>query len=537
MIAIDDHATTFLASVFDPPSSHFFQGYCFVDNDLIFGSQGATQFTTATGNTICGGLDGRYVKVSQQNTSYIFDNDFAGYEALYYYHDGRVWVVSNSFARVVDFLRLHNLPVTPNYAHLSAITSRSMPGQQLFTFATTVREVQVAPPAYSLIVTPGHINLQRRAVAHTQQTTYEEALASYLDTWISRFETLMLDSTADFTTELTGGVDSRANLALLIAAQSRLGNAGQQPRLVSNTGGRYKRDLKVAKSLASRYGLSLNDKRTIRKHELSSKERYRNFRELSLGVYYPLYFPTEGPSPSNISISGGGGGIHRRIYENIHGSNDVNDFIQTYADKAGLPEYSYEFTRDAHRMFDLILAPGEDPLRAHLRDGRVRYHTGRAARFDMSFAPLHSVSAYSAQINAGETRLEQGQFNYDIMNSVDPELVELPYDKNSKLPNDSIRNQLMSVPVHKNARPGRVWRGALSLGRNVDTRNSVLYSEVSDALDDAQCNPFVTAFWGEDLVSQAQALMATLKSGGSIGNAVNGIPIHAMLATDLATPN
>lgn len=412
-----------------------------------------------------------------------------------------------------------------------------MPGQQLFTFATTVREVQVAPPAYSLIVTPSHINLQRRVAAYTHQTTYEEALAYYLDIWISRFETLMLDSTADFTTELTGGVDSRANLALLIAAQKRLGNEGTQPKVVSNTGKRYRADLKVARSLASRYDLTLNDNRRMGRHELSPIERYRTFRNLSLGVYYPLYFPTEGPSPSNISISGGGGGIHRRIYENIHGSNDVNEFIRTYAEKAGLPEYSYEFIRDAHRMFDLILTPGEDPLRAHLRDGRVRYHTGRAARFSMSFAPLHSVSAYSAQVNAGEARLEQGQFNYDIMHSIDPELVDLPYDKASKLPTETIQNLLVSAPVDKEPRPGRVWRGTLNLDRDVDTRNLSLYSEVGNALDQAISNPFVTTFWGEEFVSKARDLMATMKSGESIGNAVNGIPIHALLATDLATPN
>lgn len=533
----DDHQTTFLASVFDPPTDDYFQGYCFFGYDLIFGTQGALKYSSQTGKTIPGGLDGRYVKISRQNNAYVFDTDFAGYEVLYYYHDGSTWVVSNSFSQVVDYLRLHGITITPNYTHLSLMTHRRMPAQQLFSFETIAREIRVAPPAFSMIVLPNRIVLKRRAKSDGEIKNYTQALTAHLDLWIGRFQTLMLDKTADFTTELTGGVDSRANLVLLVAAKKRLGKEGKQPRIVSNTGSRYEADLNIALSLAKYYGFKLNDKREIKTYELSGSERFQTFRDLSLGVYYPLYFPVKGPSPTDISISGGGGGIHRRIYETMHKTDDINRLIQTYADKAGHPEYRFEFIRDANRMLDLIIEPGDDPLRVLLRDGRVRYHTGRAARFATSFAPLHSTSASRAQLNAGEDRLEQGQFNYDIMYSIDPDLVDMSYDVSSKSPNDSVRRNLVAAPIHNGAAPGKVWMGSLALKRSLAPKNSNLYSEVQDALDRACDNPFVTTFWSKNLVKDAQALAATLNSGESIGNAINGLPIHALLAADLVTPS
>lgn len=537
MSELNDHQTTFQFNLFEPPPNSFFQGYCFVGSDLIFGEGGARRYENSTGKRISSGLDGCYVTISTRERAYVFQTDFAGYKALYYYHDGRTWVVSNSFAKIVDFLRSQRIPVTPNYAHLAAIAGTGMAAGQLFTFSTIVRDIQVVPPAHDLVVMPHSIYLERRPKMSGATMAYQDALSSHMNLWVSRFETLMVNKIANFTTDLTGGVDSRANFALVIAAQQRLGGGGDQPRLNCGSTPQNRSDIEVAHELTTHYGLELNDARRFDTYKLTALESFATFRDLSLGVYYPLYMPTKGPTLSDISISGGGGGIHRRIYANHQKSNDVNTFINSYAKRSGRPEYQLEFERDAKNMLALILEPGDDPLRALLRDGRVRYHTGRSARFQITFSPLHSSSAYAAQTVAGNDRTEEGQFNYDMMNSVDPELVEMPYDNPKKAPTDSIRARLTAAVINTEPKPGRVWSAGLSQHRRVSSSNSARIEELRKAFEIAMENPFVTAVWDHSLLNKATDLMTTMSTGGSIGNAANGKPIHAVLAANLAAPS
>lgn len=537
MFSNSDHQTSFIVSNYNPPLHGFFQGYCFVGADFVFGAEGAQRFYEATGEMIPGALDGCYVISRRKGDAYIFDIDFGGYKVLYYYHDGETWVVSNSFAQVVDFLRYRNLPVTPNYAHLAAIAGRGMASGQLFSLETTVVGIRVAPRTHSLIVTPNQILHERRTHSKIGEGSYQTKLAEYLDTWVRRFETLMLSDKADFSADLTGGVDSRANFALVQGARRRLGNAGTQPRLNCGSTPTHRSDLDIAEILTDHFGLALNDTRKFKDYKLSAHEGYMTFRDLSLGVYYPLYMPVNGPTPTRISISGGGGGIHRKIYENHLKSKDVNKFFQRYASYFDRPEYIAEFIRDGEDFLSYSAEERADPLRTLLRDGRVRYHTGRSPRYGVTFTPLHSVSADQAQLVAGYDRIEEGQFNYDVMYSLQPELVDIPFDKPEKSPTSSIRNRLSKVNIPSDARPGRVWVGHLNLERNVDASKASRLREYKQAFDKAIEDQFVVDFWGQGMLDSARVAMNTLNAGKSIGNAVNGKPISAVLTAYLVRPS
>lgn len=530
-----NHATTFLTSVFDPPSDRFFQGYCFHGADFIFGQEGAEKFRIETGNSVSGGLDGCYVFVHRSGASYNFETDYAGYKVLYYYHDGEIWCVSNSIARIVDFFREYQLPVSPNYPHLAGILGKGSGSSQLFSFETIVQNVRIVPRATTLVITP------HRAVYKSwprpKKHDYEAGLSDHLHTWVSRFETLMLSSATGFTIDVTGGVDSRTNFALTLKARERLQGQGAQPRLNCGSTPSDTSDLEVATTLASKFGLELNDERRFRGYPLTPEESYRTFRELNVGAYYPVYMPTEGPSPSKIQIGGGGGEIHRKFYENHLGTNEPEIFCANYAGRLEPAGFRAEFIRDAREALRLATPDGVDPLRAHYREFRHRFHVGRSPRYSVGFTPLDSVSADIAQSKAGPQRLDEGQFNYDVLYSLEAELLEMPFDNPGKAPTDNMRERLVKATVPTQSSPGRVWVPDPTPSRRVTRSREARMEVYQRELESAMQNEFVTDFWGETTVTYARELMEDLVAGRPIGNAVNGKPISAILAANLVTPS
>ncbi|MGP5208329.1 hypothetical protein ACTXJY_10100 [Corynebacterium casei] len=525
---------SFLVSNSNPPQDGFFQGYCFVDNDLVFGAEGARLFRESTCRNVPPAQDGCYVTVKTSDNSYIFDVDFSGYALLYYYHDGQTWVVSSSFAQVVDYLRAKSLTIRPNYAHIAAANGRRMALGQLFSLETMVHGVHVVPRTHSLVVSESGVKLVRRLKPSQKFESYEEALACYLDTWISRFETLMTSTDADFSVSLSGGVDSRTNFALAYAAMRRLGTGAIPPVLRSSGGPANRADLHAARGVARHFGLDVNEGRRLEKIHLSAEESFQAYRDFSMGVYFPFYRPAQAPTPKNITVGGGGGGIHRKTYEMLYESSDPINFFKRNAKLLKRPEFEEEFIRDGNAFLLTTIEPGEEPLRVLLREGRVRYHSGRTPRTEVSFTPLYSGVAELTQFLAGSERLGSGQFNYDIMHSVDPEIAELPYDDPKKAPSTQIRQNLVSATIGSSANPGKVW--ASKATSKVSPTGDEL-SAYKSAFDKAVLNPFVKKIWGREYLQEAKSLMSTLEDGISIGNPSEGIPISVVLSTDLASPN
>lgn len=526
--------SSFLVSNTYPPEDGFFQGYCFVGNDLVFGREGARQYQAETGKSIPQAQDGCYVTVAQTGDSFTFDVDYSGFTILYYYHDGVNWVVSNSFSRVVDYLRQIGARIQPNYAHIAAANGRRMALGQLFSLETMARGIRVAPRTHTLIVHPHRVDFIRRVEVRQEFDDYGEALSGYLETWVSRMETLMVASDADFTVDLTGGVDSRTNFALVLAAMNRLGRKATPPRLRCSSGPGNRVDIEVAKKIATAYGLQMNDRREMQRIHLNSDQSFQVYRDQTLGVYFPFYRPTQAPTPGSITIGGGGGGLHRNTYERIIKSDDPEVFFTQHAKHLKHPEFEEEFVRDGQKFLEEVLLPGEDPLRVLLREGRVRYHSGRTPRNEVAFTPLHSVSADFVQSIAGDERLDSGQLNYDIMYSIDPKLMVMPYDSVEKEPSSDVKNNLVGALLSKEANPGRVW-SADTISNDQSDGNEVW--SYARAFDVAVSNRFVSNFWGSKVLAEANSLMETLKKGESIGNAANGVPIAAILSADLVTPN
>lgn len=528
--------TTFLHTNNEPPNDKFFLGYCFLGPDFVYSHEGSTQLYEETGQKITPALDGCYVITRKDNDSFLYDVDFAGYCILYYYHDGDTWIVSNSFAQIVDYLRSQRITIKPNYTHIAATAGRGMAASQLFSLETPVHGIRVAPRTHTLVIAPNKVVLKRRPDSASERFTYGDELSDYLNVWVSRFETLITNPNADFTAALTGGIDSRTNLALIQAARNRLGPTATPPNLYCGSTPQNRTDFEVATSVAKQYNLNVRKGRRAGLNPLTAQESYEQFRSLALGVYFPLYMPAHGPSTMDINISGGGGGVHKKIYELQVKHNDVRKFIRGYSRYFERPEYRVEFIHDGNNFLRTVIQPGEDPLRVLLREGRVRYHTGRSARYGISLSPLHSVAADLTQRLAGSDRTEDGQFHYDVMYSLLPDLIDMPFDEVNKAPTKLIRQRLTAAKIHSDASPGRVWAAPAQPARKVDNSTANRISVYKEAFDKSMGNAFVKNFWKSELLDLAQLRMDTLSSGQGYGDAANGKAISSILTTDLVKP-
>src|SRR5699024_169924 len=260
------------------------------------------------------------------------------------------------------------------------------------------------------------------------------------------------------------------------------------------------------------------------------------FRELSLGVYHPLVVPAIQSSPFRVHASGGGGEVHRDFYNPAN----ADGFCENYAKRNLHSWLGFEAAQDGRVAVDSVGgARSEYALRLHYREFRHRYHVGRAPRFSTSFTPLDSMSAEAAQLVAGKSRVDEGQLNYDILSSLEPELLDLPFDSPSKAPSVEVRARLTSVQMSSESSPGKIWVGeqrtpdASRTAPMAWQRGRVVEEAVSRAVD----NPFVSSFWGATIIEQAKQLAAKLAAGESVGNAVNGVPISAVLSAHLVATN
>lgn len=524
-------AVTFLFSAIDTPPDGFFQGYCFSDNDFVFGQAGAREFTAQKGSGILGGLDGCYVTVRQVGDEFHFDLDQSGYKLLFYFSETDFWVVSNSLSRIVGYLRDHGRGVAPSYAQLASFQARATPRLQMFSFQTVARGVRLAPRATTLVATPQGIRLQPNEPRPGAQS-YAEGLRNHLHTWVSRMETLMADPDADFVIDVTGGVDSRTNVALAQAAAQRLGDSARLPRFACHRYASASADLAVAGTLADHYGFELNDSRPFDRNPLTPQESVDVFLALNAGVSSSLYLPVAGPTPYAISFSGIGGEIHRDFYE-LRKPITPEQFVAGHSLIPGREWLADDFARDALEA----LEDAPFPLRRHYREFRNRFHGGRSSRYQTTITPLDSVTAHLAQAQAGAERLDAGQFNYDVLASFSPALLDLPFDEPGKSPNERVRARLTIVDLPKEPNPGRLWAEAPQR-RPVTTSSSRAEQMLilRDAVEHAAGHPFVRAFWDDETIDRAREVTDHLVQGTQVPEP-DGRWVSALLAARLVAPD
>lgn len=510
----------------------FFDGYFFEGPNYVSGSYGLAEYSGLHGFVMRPGLDGCYIFGRRTGAEIVFGADYSGYKTVFYYHDGEEWAVGESLWAVVQELRALGVAVVPDYAQLGAICSTNSTNNQMFSWNSVARGVKLLPRGAKLRV------LEDRVIVDAQpaksESNYLAGLQDHISLWLDRFATLLCDERLELSIDLTGGVDSRTNFALAQRVQEELGQSTLPPRFTCSGVPGVSPDATVATELCALYGSTLNPGNRILPHRVEPREGYDLWRNQSLGMYYPLVIPATRRHASRVHMSGGGGEIHRDYYARA----TAREFFRGHMTRNLYPWLGFEAGEVASRDAQAA-AEGRDesPLRANYREFRHRLHSGRSPRQSISFTPLDSRTAERANRSAHRGSGFDAHFNYDIIASLNPALLDVSFDRPTKSPSEEIRAALPPVMKGCTIQAGRAY-GELETGASPGVSFSAAdrIAPFVDAVEEAVEFSSVRTFLGAEIVESARSLVATVAGGGNFGNPVHGFPVSAVLSAAMVAP-
>lgn len=510
----------------------FFQGYCFVGADYVFDLGGAEKFYEERKVRVGGGEDGCYVTVEKIDEAFLFSSDFSGNKKIFYYWTPDIWVVSNSIFLIAEHLKKNNVVITANYSQLAAIgIHKSSFFNQLYSVNTFIEGIKLLPTRNRLTISKAGYCIEEIPIDISFKS-YEEGLSTYIGTWIARLEGL-LNNGLSLQSDLTGGADSRTVFTLLKKAAESSVNIDNLPVLRSSSTLNNTIDLEIATTIADTYKFPINGNPPTIVNRFSGEEAFLSWKILCLGVYHPIYFPPYGPQRGVVWLGGAGAENHRHFYK----YDDTRSFIYSNASKI-LPTWlSYNVSAEISAELDRMSNTGTkiNPMILHYREYRNRMHSGRTPQYISLFNPLGSKILESVSEIAGSTRLQYGQINYDLMATLLPSILKIPFDHESK--NFSEERQ---KNVTKLGRWIKVDSGKVYEDKNVPELNDSQIRKTQSSLEllneefqIAKKNQFVKEFFGNDFINNASRSMTNALLNKKFPHAIDGQGIVAIIAGSL----
>ncbi|MES0824165.1 hypothetical protein [Ruegeria sp. SCP11] len=89
----------------------------------------------------------------------------------------------------------------------------------------------------------------------------------------------------------------------------------------------------------------------------------------------------------------------------------------------------------------------QDPLLGYIRQYRSRCHGGNRPRSVVAVLPLTGESAFQCTAALDKEAVRAGQLQFDIMYNLHSDLIDLPFDVESKAPTSAVRANLTRVDL------------------------------------------------------------------------------------------
>lgn len=432
------------------PLAEHFEGYAFVGADYINGHAGLEQYRQATGRTVGPNEDGCYVvarRVGRLRPTLEVGTDASGLARLYVYRSGAGWVMGSSYSGLVEHVRAAGLPLTPTLAQLRPFAIRSTFTMQLTTFQSVFDEIQLVPVGMRALIRGTRLSFD--VVEPLPTVDYEQALTEYLTGWRGRARTLLGDPRVSFTADLSGGVDSRTALSLLLES-GEFDTRSERIALLS--GVNQKEDLAVAHSIAEAYGLQVNGPAPASRALVSGERAYEHWRAHSLGVYTPIYVSATFQNPFEIHAHGAGGETVKQYYSVA----DTVDMLPEYTGKMPAPDLeTWSSELRATEEYLSSTAPDVTPSILHYIHFRNRFHFGHIPQARPLFTPLNSK--YAIRALSALPPEQRRRFYFDVMETLAPGLKDHPYDRPEKAPTAQELDQLLVLGSLGTAPSGAIY--------------------------------------------------------------------------------
>ena len=446
----------FVFSKQHPPQNPFFCGYVFVKSDIIFEQEGADQYLQQTGQYISYGEDGCYTCGLKTKEGFSIGTDYVGNGRVFYYKTIHFWAISNSFYKLVQYLRTvtpegffskTRPDLTPKPHILQAFNIERPFGNQLQTFQTTSNSISLLPSDKYINITRNRFEI--RSVEQTGIRGYEEHLRNYLNTWLSRIYTA-LNFRISLSIDITGGLDTRSTLAMFQRVRESTDEAIDTHYVTFHSAERegHSDDFRIAQNLAFKYNFILNAHAYRKQSEPRTVEQiYSLWKHVALGTYSPYRLPSPHHHPMSLSLSGGGGECFRPFYKHESENTLINSCKRFFSTQKDFSEWKRVVQNDMNKI-----KPSESnsipTLIYHYRNFRTRFHTGSSAHYRNLMLPLQSRILFDASRSISPILLKTKQISYDIIASCAPELLYDDFDDPNKAPTeDNLANITIVYPT------------------------------------------------------------------------------------------
>lgn len=536
----------FIFSNFDENPDFFFQGYCFIEHDYIYGFEGAKNYEVVKKNRIDFNEDGCYVLMRKSGCNYLFGADYSGYKKIFYYHNPyeKIWIVSNSINLIVELMKEKGLKYTPNCAQINAMVLNKNFNQQLTSFKTPVNEITLLPANTYLSINDSYFSInecENTLLSHFNN--YEEIIHKYFEIWTSRYLTLVKNEEFIINQDLTGGIDSRAIFSLTHLANDKvLNKRPNNQKLISRVSRGDKIDYDIAKEITGFYNYNLQSNIPNEDELLDVKESYDLWKHINLGSYHPIYFPVNNINPYIVKLNGAGGGNYSPYYS-ANAKNYSKHRFELYTGqftknfKYGFlgNEYKNNILESMQYISKQINNKSNEKLTLHYTKFRNRFHGGMIPQYTVCFTPLSSKYLDCVMAICSKDKIQSAQIMYDLIN-VTNELLLMPYDFVKKSPKSTNIENIFCLSRELNVKAGDIYISKLSqhIDENqlIDKNISCMEYIFKDFKLACQ-SEFVQEFWGSEfLYNTEKALVAAIKNN-KFSHGRDGINVSAVITSGL----
>lgn len=390
-------------------------------------------------------------------SEFLICNDEYGYSPLFFsLLPGNKLIVSDSFQGVIYELMRNGITPTLNLnSYITTVTTKDSRFANPLAWQTHATEVYLLPPHFAIHVTSESAKIiDRKFIPKSHHPSAEGLIKQGIDFVTGTLKRLSSNKNHSHSLLLSGGVDSRAVLALVLAA-----GAGDTFALRSNDPRNYKSsysyrvfedDFFISYALGNHYKMAWLPPRSTSNINTSLEEGLRISQPTSSNFshafpaahHHPIY------SIPEISLRGGGG-------EPIKGAGFLSlaKQVQEFSEKTGTAENApfdqfkdwfvnnaiidSRFKQEVQDSLDelqqwLQIDILEDLMPSYYQHSRNRTHFGHA-KFStstnlFSFQPLSNSFFYAASELQAKAELLNYNIARYIFSSTEPALLEFPFE-------------------------------------------------------------------------------------------------------------
>ena len=319
--SIEDNFFIFDSNMLDSVHS-FFLGYTIYQGEEYNSNEGNIESIPS------GAWEGCFIEVKKDAEHITIRQDFNGSWGIYIFEKDGYFAISNSFWILLNKIKnKYRVTLNEDYAKSMFVFDLC----SLSVSETLIREIHLLPRNYVL-----SIDIKKKSLTpilidfHEDEVNLDSSEGiAIVDRWFYKWTGLIRTlkaKTNNITVDLSGGMDSRIILALLLGSHIDMNEI--QVHSINDKLHTHAEDFQIASEIARAFGFQLNqNKFNLSQKALTSEETIDISCNLKLGMHKEMYWKST-YNYNTLYYFTGGGGEARRTYWQMEPETFIKHQIQ-----------------------------------------------------------------------------------------------------------------------------------------------------------------------------------------------------------------